>query len=303
MKARRRESSTASSSILAKDLSALWRARHELRKALRRPASAGSIRRLERKLGLELPHALTALYALHDGTGYGAVDGFYRLLSVAGIAKTKTSLDALERDGHFGDWREHEWWNPAWIPFLDFEGDYVCVDTSTPSGEVLEVRAYSHKQPRLYRSVESWLRTLLELTQLADVAEDLTEHMSTRRATALRKKLNPGYPIVRVARKRPKPRVQKASGVKVEHQSFRRGDYHWMIMRSGAFVRTLFGRSYSGRFANKAFPDEARAKTFVEKSIRTKRQEGYQPIGPMKAESEDVHGTIELAHKHARSSR
>jgi cell wall assembly regulator SMI1 len=300
-----RKAKRATWDACARELSAAWRKRPALKRQLGRAASAARVRRAETKLGRRLPTPLLALYSLHDGTRYAAIDGYYRLLSLDQMVKTKSMLDELAARGDFDAWREGQWWNEAWLPFLEFEGDYCCLDGET--GEVVEFLANRPRRARLHASAETWLSTLVALTRLAGDADDLTEVMIGRRAQALRKKLNPGHPRQRTAKAAVERRApaERASGVRprgealVEHQSFRRGAYHWMILRSGAFVRTLFGRAYSGRFANKAFADEAKAKRFVEKSIRDKKRDGYQAVGPMQRDDEDLHGVAELARRHA----
>ena len=190
-------------------------------------------------MGLKLPRALAHLYSAHNGTGYEGIDGYYRLLSLDGIVKAKETLDELQAHGHFADWRDGEWWNTAWLPFLDFEGDHLCVDTAT--GEIVEFVAYNRRRARLYATAHAWLNMLAQLTALAGDADDMAAFMRSRRADRIRKQLSPGYPVRRNARRRPKPRTPK--GLTVDHQAFERGDYHWMICARG-LVRAEGVRSF-----------------------------------------------------------
>lgn len=290
---------TSRPAALARRLDTAWRARSEIARELQKPASDARIKRAEKKLGVKLPPALVALYKLHDGTGYGAIDGYYRLLSLDEIAKLKQGNDELEQGGIFSEWRPGEWWNAAWVPFLDFEGDYVCLDTA--SGEVVEFLAYRQRRARLYASAYQWLGTLAELTAAAEGSTDLEEFLRGRRAARIRKQLNPGYPIRRMARRRRAPRPSKS--LVIESQAFERGPYHWSIELVGPLVRTWFGRAYSARSADKGFADAERARRYRDQQIEKKLSGGYTPRGPMTSSHDDHAGVIAAARRHMRSLR
>ncbi|RMH21283.1 MAG: hypothetical protein D6696_06155 [Acidobacteria bacterium] len=283
---------------LVRELSAAWKANPDLEPELGRPATAERIAETERRLGVELPRALVHLYSAHDGTGYGSIDGYHRLLSLDELVQAKAALDDLQSSGHFDHWRAGEWWNLAWVPFLDFEGNHLCVDTSTE--EIVEFLTHDGKRTRLYPSAHVWLAALAEVTALARRADNPEDVMrSSRTAARVRKKLAPGYPVYRRARKRPKTRAPK--GLEVHYQAFERDAYHWTIMRAGAFVQTYYGRAYSAQLSRKPFATEAQAEAFVLKAIKAKLKAGYSPKAPMRTTREDVHGILEPAARHMKS--
>lgn len=285
-----------SAASLAKRLSTAWRARSEIKKELRKPASAARIAKTEAKLGVKLPRALVELYKLHDGTGYAGIDGYYWLLSLDGMVNAWKIGNDLQEHGDFDGWHVGEWWNASWIPFADFDPDMLCWDSAT--GDVVEFLAYDNKRWRLHESADQWLLTVTELTEQARDAEDLTEFMTFRQATRIRKELNPGYPIRRSARKQRAPRY--ARKLRVEQQVFERGPYEWTIERAGPFVQTSLCRSHSVRSWDKGFPDEERAVRYRDRMIQKKLEEGYKARGPMTTWDGTEH-FLEAAHRHLRT--
>jgi cell wall assembly regulator SMI1 len=129
-------------------------------------ASEAKLARLQ-KLGA-IPRELFALLAWHDGSRDRGIDGYYRLLSCAEIARFKKQMDALVPD--FEDaWMPGEWWNLEWIPFLEFEGDLICVDGN---GRVTSYRAYRDARPVLAPSFRAWLAALVERWQQVPEGSD-----------------------------------------------------------------------------------------------------------------------------------
>jgi cell wall assembly regulator SMI1 len=116
-------------------------------KALGRPATEGQVARLERMIGRPLPEALIASLRVHNGMhdqGRRATlfDNQF-LLSTAGIAEKWQKLRSL-RTGRYSERggcpltktrkiRNDRWWNLAWVPITEDEGDGFVVDLD-PAG-------------------------------------------------------------------------------------------------------------------------------------------------------------------------
>ncbi len=294
---------TPTVSALLRRLERAWSRFDDLRRLLPRGASPRGAALFAKRLGRRPPPDLLRILAWHDGSGDRAVDGYQRLLSLKGILEAKKTLDDLV--SQFEEtWRPGEWWNPGWLPFLAFEGDLLCVDLDgtlgEPAGQVLSFRTHDAARTRLHRSVREWLHTVTVLwEELPDDAspEARPELFSSKTAERIRRRLNPGYPAARVARKRAAPAAPR--GLVHVRQTFERGRLQWRIDRAGAMVRTYAQRGYSGRYTWKPFPDEEAAARFEEREVRAKLRAGYTRV----AEGKGVRDTefLAAAGKHAAS--
>lgn len=135
---------------------------------LRPGASAGTIARAERALGVQLPPAMRALYQEHDGC---LAVGGYELLPLCrdrSVVSEWTELAGLRerewlelRSKPRGPVRD-DWWNPAWIPLaLDPAGNLLCVDLAPRAGGAPgQVIFWEHDDPErgvVARSLVDWL--------------------------------------------------------------------------------------------------------------------------------------------------
>src|SRR5262249_20567480 len=98
---------------------------------------------------------LKELLQLHDGqheeTRRGLIEGWI-LLGCEGIGGTSRGLAKLTDEGDFEDLVAEgdgnvkgDWWNKAWIPFLESPGgDYLCIDMDPDEGgeqgQIIEFR-------------------------------------------------------------------------------------------------------------------------------------------------------------------
>ena len=235
------------------------------------------IERFVKRVGRRPPEDLLRVLAWHDGSKGHDLDGYYNLLSLSGIVRMKQTLDELiplfEGDG----WLPGEWWHRDWLPFLEFNGDLLCLDLSGTAGEpgqVLSFKNYDDVRRLEYRSVRHWLHavtTLWERTPSgATEEEERTDAFVGKAAARVRKALDPGYPIHRRARHRPAPKPEDT-----HREAWSRGPYEWEIQRTGTLVRTRWGRASSRRQHDKDFETEEEARAFVERQTRAKASAGY----------------------------
>jgi hypothetical protein len=237
-------------------LSKAW-ARFNIERACANGAGPRVLERVEKRLE-RVSRDLLDLLAWHDGSRGREVDGYYRLLSCAEILRAKKTMDDLVHEFE-REWMPGDWWSRDWIPFLEFNGDLMCLDDA---GRVVSFKAYSDARPVLYPSLRRWMDT--NATLWAEVPEDATddaqmEFFEGRVATRLRRKLNPGHPIARAARKRPikKPPMN----LERVRETFTRGPNEWSIEHTGAVVRTEWGRAYSRQHRDKSFSSVDAART------------------------------------------
>jgi predicted DNA-binding WGR domain protein/cell wall assembly regulator SMI1 len=92
-------------------------------------ASADEIAEFEKELGAQLPQTLKELLMWRSGDGScERFVGNWALMSLKSIAGTWKGLKKLLENGEFED-REENWWNTAWVPFLENGGgDNLCID-------------------------------------------------------------------------------------------------------------------------------------------------------------------------------
>jgi cell wall assembly regulator SMI1 len=244
----------------------------------RRCAKGASRARLARAKALgAVPAELLAILAWHDGSRGRELDGYYRLLSCAEIVRHKRTTDSLVAE--FEDaWMPGEWWSPDWIPFLEFNGDLVCVDGR---GRVVSFKTHDARRTILHGSFRDWLATLASLWERMPEGaseDDQTRYFEGREARRIARAKNPGYPIARTARMRPKqkaPKQKAPKGIEYAREGFTRGPYEWRVERAGAMVRTYSGRGISRRYHVKTFPSVEKARLHMERQVRKKLREGY----------------------------
>lgn len=141
---------------------ALAKASPKAAATLRGPATDKALARLEKALGVAIPHELGAYLAIHDGQEdakrlpFVFVKTGWVLLPSSRIAEVHAELCELSADGSFDDedassqdGRVRElWWSNGWIPFaVNAGGDYLCIDTSpTKKGKVGQVLWWYHDE-------------------------------------------------------------------------------------------------------------------------------------------------------------
>ena len=129
------------------------------------PATQDAIDDFKKTIGLELPASFDALYRWHDGQP-PLSDGFVfdmELLSLEGILDAKKGLDEIEAEGAFNKWNRGQWWNPAWVPFLDDRSSRTVVIDTVGSfggkpGQILTFRNDSPTRTVLFPSFDEWLQ-------------------------------------------------------------------------------------------------------------------------------------------------
>jgi hypothetical protein len=209
---------------------------------------------------LRAPKDLLDFLAWHDGSRGREIDLYYCVLSCSEIVRHKKMLDGMVAEFEEA-WLPGEWWNLEWIPFLEFNGNLICLDGK---GRVLSFATHDAKRPILYASFRRWLTTLVELWE----------------KQRIRQSFDRGYPIRRSARKRPAEKAPK--NLKGICENFLRGPYEWRVEQAAATVRTYFGRGISRRYHVKTFGSVDKARAHLDAQVRKKLAEGYarQTSGP-----------------------
>ena len=252
-----------------------------LERRLPKGATKAALARFAKRLGRRPPPDLLRFLTWHDGTRDVEIDGYHAALSVEGCLRAKRAMDGLI--SHFeDDWLPDTWWSAGWLPFLDFNGDFVCVDldgTLGAPGQVISFENYSRARKVLHRSFRDWLAAVVALWEQVPAEADEDERIAffTGRAGArLRRQVSPGLPVVRNARRRPAPKAPR--GLECHFRKFERGPYSWSIERAGALVRVIWGRAYSQTTKRKQLPTIAAAKRFVEREVRAKLRAGHVEV-------------------------
>jgi cell wall assembly regulator SMI1/predicted DNA-binding WGR domain protein len=296
-------SSRPSVAGLLRRLGVAWGARRGF-PTIPRGATSGTLARFSkslRGLGVAPPKELLQILAWHDGSGRRAIDGYHVLLSTKGIVAAKRMLDGMIDEFEDG-WRPGEWWNAGWLPFLEEEGNLLCVDLvgsfGGAPGQILSFRTHDSARKIVHRSLGDWLHTITVLWE--GVAEGTSEDDAAdafygKGAARIRKRLNPGYPRARSAKAKPAERPPK--GISSRCETFTRGAYEWQITRAGALVQTMWGRAYSRSRKTKTFDSDDEASRFYDRQVAAKLREGYRRVGTA-AETKDTE-LLAAAGRHA----
>jgi cell wall assembly regulator SMI1 len=264
-------------------LEATWDRFDGFERSLAKGATKDQIERFVKRLGRRPPADLLRLLAWHDGSRGHDFDGYHNLLSLSGILRFKRTMDSLIPHFEETGWMPGEWWNSDWLPFLEFNGDLVCLDLVgslvKPSGQVFSFQNYDEKRTILYRSFRDWLHTVTVIWEQAPPTaseEERLEFFVGKAAERVRRRLNRGYPVQRTARRRPvEPPPVK---IQLAREAFERGPYNWRIERAGTLVRTCWGRAYSEQRDVKRFDTIDRACAFFERQVRAKVRAGYVKV-------------------------
>jgi cell wall assembly regulator SMI1 len=147
--------------------------------ALRAPAPPRTLESLERRVGHRLPNDLRESLSVHDGMrdsylGNNRLFDYQALLGVQEIAAASQAMTSLADTEAFrhGDpstrtrkVKNDRWWNSAWIPITDADGDKYVVDLDPgPSGRIGQVFYFynSGGSPRTVRAISyrEWLDAL-----------------------------------------------------------------------------------------------------------------------------------------------
>jgi cell wall assembly regulator SMI1 len=126
---------------------------------------------LKLQLGRPVPASLRSLLSWHNGQVPDAAGYFEqnrRLMGCSAIAAAVKERIAVSSAGHSSDY-----WDPAWIPFLDDDaGNYVCLDTSRPGAPLREVILGRSNQQLLAPSLLAWLADFVAAVERGDYVED-----------------------------------------------------------------------------------------------------------------------------------
>lgn len=152
----------------------------EVFECLAGPAKKSQIAALERKLRVRLPDDLKGSLRLHNGMrdsylGSVRLVDNEALLPIDDLLKHWQMLKKLLAQGHFPDGgcpltktrklKNDCWWNPAWIPITDNDGDGFYLDLDPPpKGKHGQVFYFHHDGARPRRVVADsytvWLQRL-----------------------------------------------------------------------------------------------------------------------------------------------
>lgn len=191
--------------LLAK-LGNIWETkRPSLRRLLRPPAARSKVLAFEKSLAQRLPQPLKSFYYWHDGLRdeHAPMEEFFGWCSLSSMKKHKQSLDKMEEKGFFEDWQPGSWWNPGWLPFLQFNNeDYVCVDLNGAlldlPGAVFIRRNSDDRRTILAPSFNAWLQAHVAMTEAgpdAPAADDAwVEHFLSKKAMDIRSQITPDFP-------------------------------------------------------------------------------------------------------------
>ena len=129
------------------------------------PATDGDIERLESTIGHTIPNDLRASLELHNGQDDPSR---LQLLCEAGIL---LSIDRMlevwemmtkinhDLDDQISDCSGVEWWNPAYLPISDSEGDHLCINLLADDfGEVLWHVHDNGIEHHVFPSYTDWLQ-------------------------------------------------------------------------------------------------------------------------------------------------
>ena len=150
-----------------------WLVQHraQYHHALRAGANRGEVNALKQQLGRRLPASLRALLSWHNGQvpdAAGCFEQNRRLMGCSEIAAAVKERIAASSAGHSSDY-----WDPAWIPFLDDDaGNYVCLDTSRPGAPLREVILGRSNQQLLAPSLLAWLNDFVVAAERGNYVED-----------------------------------------------------------------------------------------------------------------------------------
>lgn len=159
----------------------LWEHAHSVYKALRKPASDVSIRRLEKTLGTSLPADFRQSLSIHDGlseSGQPCLFDGKLLLSTKRIAEEWSMRCKVHGDDDPGGCpntkdkriKNDRWWRPGWIPFMDQDGDMLLIDLDPgPGGKRGQLFKFRNSGGRPRQVVASTFKAWLSA-----VADELT---------------------------------------------------------------------------------------------------------------------------------
>lgn len=157
------------SELLARLEAWLARQRPRFLHSLAPGANAADLDALQTAVGVPLPGELQALLSWHNGQRSGAFAGHFEqdwdLLSTAEIAEAKRQLDA---GGPVATG-----WQHGWLPFAgDDADDYLCVDTTQPTGPVRAFWQGKTEHPVIAVSLQAWLADFVAAVERDGYAED-----------------------------------------------------------------------------------------------------------------------------------
>lgn len=155
---------------------------------------------LEELIDAKLPDGLRALLKWRNGQdarNYDSVYYNYQLMGSEDIADVVDMNNSMLENEEFD---QANWWDTHWIPFLQKDGDYYCIDMAGSfGGSVGQVIEFNHDYEGRdveHPNFDAWLETLVEACEQGLMEEDDTGlQPSSDEFDELYEKINPGYPI------------------------------------------------------------------------------------------------------------
>lgn len=149
--------------------------RERFQQALQPGATEAECDALAAAVGKPLPEELRALLTWHNGQNPdvpGTFEQNWILMSTEEIADAKQELDE----------HPHEGWHSNWLPFLDDDnGDYLCLDPSSPGCPVVECWRGRGDHPVVAPSLSAWLEAFVTALESGAYAEDPERGTLTRK--------------------------------------------------------------------------------------------------------------------------
>ena len=137
---------------------------------LNSPATDDAVQRLETTLGHPIPGDVRESLKIHNGqhdpSRLQLLCDAGTLLSADRMLEVWAMITEIDRDlsNRIPDRAGVEWWNPAYLPISDFEGDHLCVNLLPDNqGEVLWHVHDSGIEHNVFGSYTDWLQSVADV--------------------------------------------------------------------------------------------------------------------------------------------
>jgi cell wall assembly regulator SMI1 len=188
-----------------------WLAQHALScyRSLLPGATPRELKAAAKALALQLPDALQDLYRWRNGQGprsrplFADAHARYTFLTLQQVQEAQANLNEILKElEDVGASGRDTWWHRAWVPFLDADGDHLCVDSlGTLGGGAGQVLSFFHDDSSRvidHPSLRHWLETFVVSLEanLWQERQGTLELVNKEAFEQLARQRNPGYPVV-----------------------------------------------------------------------------------------------------------